>query len=321
MLEQQLMVFKVVAETKNITLAAKRLHMSQPSISLQIQNLENLFGARFFHRTNKGVYLTEAGNTFYKYVCQLLELLHEAQHQLNEMASDSKGSIYLGATFTIGEYLVPRILSYLYKIRPDIEFKVKIANTEIVYHDVLEKNVDLGLIEGPVPTHKELVTETFWEDELVVVVPYYHPLASKKYISVAELCSEKIIVREQGSGTRKVMELALAERGINPEDLNITMELGSTQAIKEVVAAGMGITVISYLTVKRECDLKMFRTLRIKESPIVRPLSILRNTTVHHNADLRLFINCLYSREDMKRVLSYDYCQESRKLQHESLAQ
>ncbi|KKM09738.1 transcriptional regulator [Clostridiales bacterium PH28_bin88] len=320
MLEQQFTVFKVVAETRNITLAAKRLHMSQPSISLQIQSLENFFGARFFDRTNKGVYLTEAGKTFYQYVCKVLSLINEAHQELNGLAVEKKSNICIGATFTIGEYLLPRILAYMYGIRPDIAFKVKIANTEIIYQDVLEKHVDIGLIEGPVAQHKELVVENFWEDELVVVVPYHHLWGNRKYVSVADLCSEKMIVREQGSGTRKVMELALAERGINPGDLNVTMELGSTQAIKEVVCAGLGITIISYLTVKKECDQGVFRALRIKERPITRSLSILRNATIHQNADLRCFMSCLHSRDDMTKVLHSECCLEGRKLHSESLA-
>lgn len=319
MLEQQFAVFKVVAETRNITLAAKRLHMSQPSISLQIQNLENFFGARFFERSNKGVYLTEAGKTFYQYVCKVLELISEAQHELNNMSPEKKGSIHIGATFTIGEYLLPRILAYLYGIRPDIAFKVKIANTEIIYHDVLEKQVDIGLIEGPVPPHKELVVENFWEDELVVVVPCGHLWAGRNYVSLAELCSEKMIVREEGSGTRKVMEQALAERGIKPGDLNITMELGSTQAIKEVVSAGWGITIISYLTVKRECDQGTLRAVRIKDSMITRPLNILRNATVNQNANLRCFISCLYSRNDMSKILTSE-CLEGRTSPSQSYA-
>ena len=289
-MEQHLLVFKDVAETKNITLSAKRLHMSQPSISLQIQNLENQYGARFFDRTNKGVTLTKEGEIFYAHVRSVLDILANAKEQINVLAKGQRGLIYLGATLTIGEYILPNILAYLYKTHPDIDFKVKIANTESISQDVLEKKIHIGLIEGPVPRHKDLNVEKFWEDELVVVLSHSHAWASRKSITLAELPHERLVTREEGSGTRKVMEMALKERGLDPEHLNITMELGSTHAIKQVVSAGLGITIISALTVNRDCDYRVFKTLTIQDAPIYRPLSILTNAQTNQTKDERLLI-------------------------------
>lgn len=313
MCEQQFLVFKVVAETKNITLAAKRLHMSQPSISLQIQNLENQYGARFLDRTNKGVSLTRAGQVFYDHACQVLELLQNAQQQVNALAEDQRGLIYIGATLTIGEYVLPHIMAYLYHMRPDIDFKVKIANTEVIAQDVLEKQVHIGLIEGPVAPNKELIIENFWEDELVVVVPSFHPWAERNSVTLAELTQERMITREVGSGTRKVMELALRERGLDPGQLNITMELGSTQAIKQVVSSGLGITIISALTVRRECDQKVFKALKIQDSPVYRPLNIFTHAQTTQTKDERYLINLLHDRTLLSDILSMDYCNNTYK--------
>jgi len=306
-MEQHLLVFKDVAETKNITLSAKKLHMSQPSISLQIQNLENQYGARFFDRTNKGVTLTKEGEIFYAHVRSVLDILSSAKEQINALAKGQRGLIYLGATLTIGEYILPNILAFLYKTHPDVDFKVKIANTESISQDVLEKKLHIGLIEGPVPRHKDLNVEKFWEDELVVVVPYFHSWASRKSITLTELPHERLVTRENGSGTRKVMEMALKERGLDPEHLNITMELGSTQAIKQVVSAGLGITIISALTVNREGDQKIFRTLKIQDSPIYRPLSILTNGQTNQTKDERLLINFLHDHRLLSNILSKDF--------------
>lgn len=306
-MEQHLLVFKDVAETKNITLSAKKLHMSQPSISLQIQNLENQYGARFFDRTNKGVTLTKEGEIFYAHVRSVLDILSSAKEQINALAKGQRGLIYLGATLTIGEYILPNILAFLYKTNPDVDFKVKIANTESISQDVLEKKIHIGLIEGPVPRHKDLSVEKFWEDELVVVLPYFHSWASRKSITIAELPHERLVTREKGSGTRKVMEMALKERGLDPEHLNISMELGSTQAIKQVVSAGLGITIISALTVSREDDQKNFRTLKIQDSPIYRPLSILTNAQTNQSKDERLLINLLQDHRLLSNVLSKDF--------------
>ncbi|EGW38011.1 MULTISPECIES: LysR family transcriptional regulator [unclassified Desulfosporosinus] len=306
-MEQHFLVFKEVAETKNITLSAKKLHMSQPSISLQIQNLENQYGARFFDRTNKGVTLTKEGQIFYAHVRSVLDLLSNAKEQISALAKDQRGLIYLGATLTIGEYILPNILAFLYKTHPDVDFKVKIANTESISQDVLEKKIHIGLIEGPVPRHKDLNVESFWEDELVVVIPYFHPWASRNSITLAELPHERLVTREDGSGTRKVMEMALKERGLDPEQLNVTMELGSTQAIKQLVSAGLGITIISSLTVSRECDQKIFKILKIQDSPIYRPLSILTNARTTQTKDERLLINLLHDHRLLTDVLSKDY--------------
>jgi len=306
-MEQHFLVFKEVAETKNITLSAKKLHMSQPSISLQIQNLENQYGARFFDRTNKGVTLTKAGEIFYAHIRNVLDILSNAKEQIIALSKDQRGLIYLGATLTIGEYILPHILAFLYKTHPDVDFKVKIANTESISQDVLEKKIHIGLIEGPVRRHKDLKVESFWEDELVVVLPYSHPWASRNSITLAELPSERLVTREVGSGTRRVMEMALQERGLEPDQLNITMELGSTEAIKQVVSAGLGITIISSLTVRRECDQQIFKALKIQDAPVYRPLSILTNAQSSQNKDERLLIDLLHDHELLSEVLSKDY--------------
>jgi len=306
-MEQHFLVFKDVAETKNITLSAKKLHMSQPSISLQIQNLENQCGARLFDRTNKGVTLTKEGQVFYAHVRSILDILANAKEQISALAQNQRGLIYLGATLTIGEYILPNILAFLYKAHPDVDFKVKIANTESISQDVLEKKMHIGLIEGPAPQHKDLNVNKFWEDELVVVIPNFHPWASRNSITLAELPHERLVTREDGSGTRRVMEVALRERGLDPDQLNITMELGSTQAIKQLVSAGLGITIISSLTVSRLGDRRAFKTLKIQDAPIYRPLSILTNARTTQTKDELILIDLLHDHRLLADVLSKDY--------------
>jgi DNA-binding transcriptional LysR family regulator len=306
MVYQQLNVFKVVAENSNITLAAKKLHMSQPSISLQIQSLENYYGAILFNRSNKGVYLTEAGKLLYQYAVKVLDLLQEAQERVAELGANFRATITIEATFTVGEYLAPRIMGYLYHTRPELEIKLKIANTETTYQDVLEKNVQLGLIEGPVQPHRDLLVEKFWEDELVLVVPYFHNWANRQEITLAELREEKIIFREEGSGTRKVVENALAARGLLTEEMNVAMELGSIQAIKEVVAAGLGVSILSGLSVRRNSEAKLFRLLQIEGGPIVRPLSMVRHATAHQGAHVLYIVNLIHDHEKLKKILATD---------------
>jgi len=306
-IEEHFLIFKEVAEAKNITSSAKKLHLSQPSITAQIQNLESEYGTRFFDRSNKGVTLTETGKIFYVHVQSVLDVLSKAREQINASAKDQRKLIYIGATLTIAEYILPNILAFLYKTYPDVDFKIKVANTESISQDILERNIHIGLIEGSAPRHKDLKVENFWEDELVVVIPYSHRWASRETITLAELPHERMITREEGSGTRRIMEMALKERGLNSDQLNVTMELGSTQAIKQLVSAGLGITIISSLTVRRGFDHKKFKTLKIHGAPIYRPLSILTNARNTQTDDDRILINLLHDHELLSDVLSKDY--------------
>lgn len=303
MFEQEFQAFKAVADTGNITSAAKRLHMSQPGISLQIQSLESHYGVCLLNRTNKGVTLTRAGSIFYEYVCRMLDMYYSVQQQLKELADEESGIIQLGATMTVGEYVIPEILAYLYEVRPDIDFKVKIANTEVIFQDILEKNIGIGLIEGPVPADKDILIEDFWHDELVVVVPYNHHLGARESLTLQEFAKERLVTREVGSGTRKVMELYLNKRGLNPTQLNIAMELGSTEAVKRVVAAGLGITMISALTVRKECNQKILRTLKIQDETVTRPFSILTNAQCVQSKGGKFFIEFMRNRKLLEEVL------------------
>lgn len=306
-MEQHFRVFKEVAETNNITLSAKNLHMSQPSISLQIQNLENEFGARFFDRTNKGVTLTEEGEIFYARVRTILDILTDVREELNAMAKNRKRKIYLGATLTIGEYFLPNILAYLYQNYPEVDFKVKIANSNVIIQDVADKKMHIGLIEDSVAYNKDLKAEKFWDDELVVVIPNFHPWASRDSVTLAELPSERLVTREEGSGTRKVMELALKDRGFNPNQLNITMVLESIQAIKQVVSAGLGYTIISSLTVNQENDRTIFKTLKIEDTPILRPFNILTNPQNTQSKDEHNLVELLLNHELLVDILNTNF--------------
>ena len=300
-------MFKEVAETHNITLSARNLHMSQPSISLQIQNLECEYNTIFFDRTNKGVTLTKEGKIFYDRICTILDILESFKEEINTLSKDPRRLIYLGATSTIGEYVLPNILAFLFRTHPEVDFKVKIANTESITQDVLDKKIHIGLTVGPVSQYKNLKVESFWEDELVVVLPYSHPWASRKSITLAELSQERMVTREASSATRKVMEVALKESGLDPEQLNVKMELGSTQAIKQVVAAGLGITIISSLAVSKERDRRLFKILKIRDAPLKLPLSLLTNALITQTKDERVFIDLLHDHALIADILRKDY--------------
>lgn len=304
-LERQLLVFKEVAETRNITLASKRLHISQPSVSIQIKSLEQEYGATLLERTNKGVTLTRAGEILYEYSCQAIRIMQEAREHIDELTHDQHKFVKLGATLTIGEYILPHIIGHLDTTNDSLDFSVKIANTEIMAQDILENRIHIALVEGPVPENPDILAETFWYDELALVVPSNHPWTKRGHITFEELTRERMITREKGSGTRKVMELALIEGGFDPSKLNVIAELGSTETIKQAVIEGLGVTIISALTVQRECKQNQLTMLQIEGCTLTRPLRVLTNQRGNKTQEEVLFLDFLHDNAELERILPF----------------
>lgn len=304
-MDERLIVFKTVADKNSFSQAARELHLSQPSISLQIQSLENFYGAKLFDRTSKQVCMTEAGHILYKYVVELQELHEKAKKEISEATGTIKGKLLLGATLTIGEYLLPKIIGMFTKEHPNVNFSMEIANTEQIMLKLLNNGLDLGLIEGPVD-HPNLHKELFFYDELVVIVPPYHPWAKKKVIKLEELFKESFILRESGSGTRMVMEAKFRELSLDPAGLNIAMELGSTQAVKEAVLSDLGVSIVSACTIQRELQYGLLKAVYIKNVPLPRELNIYYNKSRFRTPASEAFLELLHSTM-VKRTLQLPF--------------
>ncbi|WP_028307534.1 selenium metabolism-associated LysR family transcriptional regulator [Desulfitibacter alkalitolerans] len=278
-MDPHLAVFKAVADKRSFSQAAKSLHISQPAISLQIQSLEENLGARLFDRNNKRVVLTQAGKTFYKFATQIIELYDQAQKEIAELTGLVKGKIKIGASLTIGEYVLPKIAGYFVKDHPEVNITINIANTEEITRHLLANTLDIGLVEGPIK-HSDLILEKFMDDELVVIVPFDHPWAKKDFISMDSLLSQPFVLREAGSGTRQIMEEKLMECSVDYEDLQIAMELGSTQAIKEAVEVGLGVSIISKWAIKKDLKFNNLGMTRIENCTFNRNFYLVYNK--HH---------------------------------------
>lgn len=267
--ERRLRIFQCVAELCNFSRAAEVLHLSQPSVSQQIQGLEEYFGVRLFDRTSKTVQLTAAGRTLYAQVEPLLQQHAEVRRAVAGAAGVVSGRLVVGASLTIGEYVLPRAIQPFVLHYPDVDLHVQIENTEQIAHLVSSGALDLGLVEGPV-TAGDLVQEAFLEDELIPIAPAGHPWQEKASISLADFLTEPLILREKGSGTRRVMEEALAAAGVNLDRLAVRMELAGTEAIKEAVEIGLGVSVISRWTIRKELRLGSLVAKEITDLPIKR---------------------------------------------------
>jgi len=259
----QLHIFYTVADRGSFSAAAASLHMTQPAVTMQIQSLEDYFGAKLFQRSTKRIELTEAGRALMPFAKRSIELIRETDAQMSKFTKQLKGRLQLGASLTIGEYILPRLLGPFGQEYPHISISMKVMNTAQIMEDILNHQLNFGLIEAPV-NHPDMHMEAVMSDELKLIVGKEHPLAERVEVDLTEVLQYPVVLREQGSGTRLVMEEQLKKQEIDLEDLNIIMELGSTGAVKSAVEAGLGISFISAASIKHEVALGLIRTVPIK---------------------------------------------------------
>ena len=270
-----LAVFQAVAEEGSVSRGAERLCVSQPAVSKQVRELEGALGLPLFDRLPRGVRLTEAGEVLVGYARRLFAVEAEAERAISELKGLSQGSLRVGASLTIGVYLMPEILGAYRRRHPNIELQLEIANTQVIQQKLRENALDAALTEGHMETDDAAVldAEVFRHDALVAVVPPAHRLLSAKAVTLAEFCAEPFLMREAGSGTRQVVERALVAQGITVRPV---MSLGSTEAIKRAVTAGLGVAIISRLALDTELTAGQLAELDIDGFSIQRPLHIVR---------------------------------------------
>ena len=267
-----LTIFHAVAQAGSMTLGAKRLDISQPAVSKQVQQLERVLGVHLFDRIGRRVFLSQAGAILADYARRLFALVHEAEQALAEVRDVELGRLVIAASTTIGTYLLPGVLSAFSRRHPKIELLVEIQNTEEVHRRLAGHELDVGLTEGFVE-RDELEAEVFHRDELVVIAAPDHPLARIARVSLRAIQREPFILREPGSGTRAVEERALARLNL---PVRVAMALGSTEAIKRVVAEGVGLAVVSRLSVQAECAAGTLAILPVAGLRLDRPLHLVR---------------------------------------------
>ena len=253
MADRRLKVFHTVARLLNFTKAADALHMTQPAVTFQIRQLEEHFNTRLFDRTHNRVSLTEAGQRVYAYADRIFELYDEMENTIREITGDISGVVTLGASTTIAEYMLPFLLGDFKAQNPEVNIRLKVSNTEGIVSMVENNIIDLGIVEASV-NNKNLQVDVCRMDKLVAIMPPNHALAHSKSITAQQLMPYPFICREEGSGTREVINefFALHMKG---EELKICLELGSPEAIKGAVEAGMGVSIMSLSTVAKELKL------------------------------------------------------------------
>ncbi len=281
MADRRLQVFHTVARLLSFTKAAESLHMTQPAVTFQVRQLEEYFNTRLFDRTHNRISLTEAGERVYEYADRIFALYAEMENSVRDLTGEVSGVLLIGASTTIAEYMLPALLGDFKAKYPEVSIRLQVANTDGIVSMVENNVIDLGVVEAPV-SNKNLVVENCRMDQMVLIVPPGHELADRKSVPISELTKYPYICREEGSGTREVMLEAVNAAGANPQDLNIVMELGSPEAVKGAVEAGMGISILSRATIDKELKLGSLVAIHLAE-PIERPFSF-----VHQKQKFRL---------------------------------
>lgn len=304
MLSDSLKVFITVAEKKNFSKAAKALNLTQPAISFQVQTLEQYYQTMLFDRVNRHVKLTEAGELLLEYALSMNDLQSELERKMQQLTGHVKGVLMIGASRTVGEYVLPRIICNYKKEYNDVDITLEIYNSKQVEKNVLNRHIDLGLVESSIE-HKELFFKNIFEDELVVVVPGNHPWADKNEVTIEELTGEPFIMREPGSGSRLVFEQALIDHEFDIERLNIIMEIGTITAIKSAIIGGLGISVMSKWAVQDIVETEQAAILRIKSFKMLRKFSIILNKENFESEACSKFVRALgeWQPQDSSKLL------------------
>jgi DNA-binding transcriptional LysR family regulator len=273
--------------------------MTQPAVTFQVRQLEEYFNTRLFDRTHNRISLTEAGARVYQYSDKIFELYGEMENAVREMTGEISGSLTIGASTTIAEYMLPALLGDFRAKYPDVSIHLKVSNTDGIVSMVENNTIDLGVVEAPV-SNKNLVVDECRRDHLVAIMPPGHPKAQLEKVTLDELLQYPFICREEGSGTREVIAEHLAKWSKCDTCMDVGMELGSPEAVKGAVEAGMGISVVSNATIQKELRLGTLVAIDL-DPPLERPFSF-----VHQKQKFRVRV--------MEELLEFAraYCQEHR---------
>jgi len=281
-----LKVFVTVIEQKNFSRAGDILNLSQPGVSLHIRNLENELGTKLIYRSPKQVQITEPGKILYRHAKQMLNHYETAKREINEFNNVVSGTMKIGASFTIGEYYLPKVLAEFATQYPMVDIQIIISNSNDVIQGIRSNKLDIGLIEGETD-YKDIDVRPFMNDEMIVVVPQDHPLSQMDLIEGNMLQNQTWVLREQGSGTRTYSDKLLSSLELN---IKKTFIFTSIQGVKEAVMAGLGIALLSRLTVQKELKSNELKTFHLKNERLIRPFSIVKKLDFEASKAMELFL-------------------------------
>lgn len=298
MADRRLQVFHTVAKQLSFTKAAEQLFMTQPAVTFQVKQLEEHFSVRLFDRAHGRIALTGAGELVLGYVERIIALTQEMETRVAELTGKVSGPLLIGASTTIAEYMLPRLLGEFKRQHPETQARLTVANTETIEHKVADHSLDLGLIEAP-SHNPNLVNRVFCEDELVMICAPGTALAGLASVNPQDVARQPYISRETGSGTRECIDDFFKGNQVNLDELNLVMELGSREAVKGAVAAGLGVAVVSATTVDKEVRLGELVTVPL-HPPLRRQLSLVYPAEKFRSKLLQAFLDFIESNPQVR---------------------
>ena len=261
--------FLCAAQASSLSEAAKQMHLSQPAVSHQIKMLEQELSVTLFTRTNSGLKLTEAGHLLLPMARHLVKDTNEIKEMMSSLKKKGLGELRIACSSTSGRFVLPHFVARFCITYPDSQVKILACQPKRMVMELLNEEAHIGIVSSE-PTDPELQTQEFFRDPISLVVPVNHRWAGSSAIDPADLLSERIIMREETSGTRKVMLEELAKFDISIEDLNIFLEIGNVEAVLELVAGGYGVSFVSGLASRYLCQLKRIVTVPVNGMNMIR---------------------------------------------------
>lgn len=292
---RRLEIFAKVAELGSFSRAAEALYLTQPTVSEHIRALEDELGVQLLDRLGRGATPTRAGQLFLGYTQRLLGLAREARQAIDQFQGRMSGELVVGGSTIPGEYVLPALIGEFKGKYPDILITLVIGDSRQVIDWVEDGRVEVGIV-GARPTIRTLESRELMSDELVVVVPAAHPWAERDAVTLAELQAQPLIMRERGSGSREAIERALAEAGLDLDAFRIAGEIGSTQAIKQGVRAGVGVALISRRAVEDECHARLLRCVKVRDFRVSRAFHLVTHRDRSRSPLATAFLEFIESR-------------------------
>lgn len=290
----QLATFQVVAKHCSYVRAAEELHFSQPAVSAQIRLLEESMGVKLFDKIGRRTRLTQAGEELYLYSQKIFSLIDETLETMESLRSPQYGHLSVGADTTVGTYVIPGLLGKFRQMYPDVEITLEVVNRGYLLDAMVNNRVDM-VVMGKIPTEVSVFVAPFAPNELVLVAPLTHRLAGCQRIPFAELARERFLLREEGSGTRAALEGAFQEAGV---PLQVSMQVGNNSAIKQGVAAGLGIALISRVALEMELETNRLVILDVEGFPIMRQWRLVHLKDKNLSATARAFKSFMLQHAD-----------------------
>ena len=270
----RLKVFRAVAAHLNFRKAAEHLFLTQPAVTLQIKALENDLGVRLFDRAAGGISLTRQGLVLLRYANKVANLVSEAERELGAGDDKVSGELPLGVSTTIAQYVLPRLLGAFLDEHPRVQLSLHSGNTSEIVRLLLDGKVSVGLVEGPA-RDRGVRAEPFMADELVLITPRNY---ESDHVSGSEFVASSLLMREQGSGSRRVVETALERAGFKLKSFNKVMDLDSTEAIKSAVEAGLGVGFVSRWAISKELELGTLKVAQVNGVRVTRHFTLISRT-------------------------------------------